>query len=62
MSLLHASQSRWEEKMERMETDQARILKILEKETERLITDIEPNNEKDNFPVNDNTSISDHKI
>ncbi|OGC54207.1 hypothetical protein A3B64_03685 [candidate division WWE3 bacterium RIFCSPLOWO2_01_FULL_37_24] len=64
MSLLHASQSRWEEKIERMETDQARILKILEKETERLITDIEPKSKNDtnSFPDNESTSIIDHKI
>jgi len=53
MALLHASQSTWENKMEKMQIDQERILKLLEKETERIITNTEPKLESN--PDNLNT-------
>jgi low affinity Fe/Cu permease len=41
MSLLHASESKWEKHMETMELKQEKILRLLEQKTEKLIKDIE---------------------
>ena len=41
MSLLHASQSKWERKMERIEARQERVLKMLEEKTEKVVERID---------------------
>ena len=46
MSLLHASQSKWERRMEQLELKQQRFIELLEVQTQEIVRDIKPNSTK----------------
>ncbi len=41
MSLLHASQTRWEKRMENLENDQKKALRLIETKTEEIAKSVE---------------------
>ena len=46
MSLLHSSQNEWEQKMEKLQKQQERTLKLLEKRTNEIKSNLEGNEDK----------------